>query len=84
MTGKENLKRDIKDLKRAMKEAAKGAETGGATGRRVNIAQRANIVVSDNVGEGESSHGAAARQTVRIRQDGGDTEETTERAETHA
>lgn len=81
MTGKENRGWGIKDLKRALKRMAAGAETEGASGRNVNLAQRANVVVSGNVGRGESSHAASSRQSVRIRQDGKSTDETSETVE---
>jgi hypothetical protein len=83
MARKARLKGQIDDLRRGVKRAAEaaraGAEgTGREGGRNVNVAGRANVVVSRNAGEAGSSREATSTQKVRIRQDGDEAYEEVE------
>ena len=87
MGEQDELKRAMKDLKRGVKRAvevpgAPSSEQDGTSVPNANVARRSNVVVSKNVGGSGSPHSAAARQTVRIRQIEGKTDEKTETAET--
>ena len=51
--------------------------------RNINVVDPENIVVSTNLGKAGSTHAASARQSVRVRQSGGETYEETETVEEH-
>jgi len=68
-----HLKRVIKGT--ANKSDARAHAIGGRVRRNVNLAARANLVTAKNVGRDGASHGASARQRVRIKQDGDETYE---------
>jgi hypothetical protein len=49
--------------------------------RNINVVDPRNTVVSTSLGKAGSTHGASAKQNVRIRQKGGETYEETETVE---
>jgi hypothetical protein len=49
--------------------------------RNINVVDPRNVVVSTNLGKAGSTHAASARQSVRIRQSGGETYQETETVE---
>ena len=51
--------------------------------RNINLVDPDNIVVSTNLAKAGSTHRASAKQSVRIRQRGGETYEETETVEEH-
>jgi hypothetical protein len=61
----------MEKLRRAIGQAVEAASGASktTTRRRVNVAERANIVVARNVGEDGATRHATAAQTSRIRQD---------------
>lgn len=68
----DEIKHAMSDLKQAVKRRVREAQARAAEAGdgRVNVAHRANIVVSGNVGRSDAVQGASARQQVHIRQDG--------------
>jgi hypothetical protein len=75
-----DLKRVIKGT--ANKSGARSHDSGGKVRRNVNLAARANVVAATNLGRDGASHGASAKQRVRIQQDGDATYEEVDTAKT--
>ena len=83
MAREPSVQRRIADLKRGLKRAAAQAGarsegTGRGSAHNVNVAGRANVVVAKHVAEDGSSREASSKQTVQIRQHGGETYEEVE------
>ena len=74
------LRRVIKGT--ANKSAARSHGSGGRVRRNVNLAARANVVAAKNVGRDGASHGASAKQRVRIKQNGDETYEEVDTTKT--
>lgn len=76
----DEIKHAMSDLKQAVKRRVREAQArvAEAGDGHVNVAHRANIVVSENVGRSDAVQGTSARQRVRIRQDGQESYEETE------
>jgi len=66
---------------RLVRETRVGEPDAGA--RNINLVDPDNIVVSTNLAKAGSTHRASAKQSVRIRQRGGETYEETETVEEH-
>jgi hypothetical protein len=65
---------------RVVRETRVG-EPGGDGVLNINVVDPLNTVVSTNLDRAGSTHGASAKQSVRIRQNGGETNEETETVE---
>jgi hypothetical protein len=61
---------------RVVRETRVG-ETGGEQVRNINVVDPRNTVVSTNLGKAGSTHGASGKQSMRIRQKGGETYQET-------
>jgi hypothetical protein len=78
MANHNELKHAINSLKQAVKQSVtRGMFSSDRRGDAINVAGRKNIVVSGNVGRG-GRHIASSTQSVRIRQQDGETIEETE------
>jgi hypothetical protein len=75
MAGTERIQRTA----RVVRERRVGEPDAGV--RNINLVDPENIVVSTNFAKAGSTHRASAKQSVRIRQGGGETYEETETVE---
>jgi hypothetical protein len=72
--------RTTRRVKRTVRENRVGAADADGV-RNINVVDPSNVVVSMNLGDPGSTHGASAKQTLRMRQNGGATVEETETVE---
>jgi hypothetical protein len=82
-----DFKRRMRDLKRGLRWAAKGARSGGSASSdqsagKVNLAHRANVATARNFGGEGSKYSVSSTQKVRIRQDGQEIREEIEETRT--
>ena len=75
-----HLKRVIKGT--ASKSGGRAQALEGKVRHNVNLAARANVVTAKNVGRDGASHGASAKQRVRIKQNGDETYEEVDTTKT--
>jgi len=72
MSGGDDLKRGMKEVRDAAKRTVRAAAARGDGGSHINVARHTNIKVAKNIGHGGGTAHASATQVAPIEQHGED------------
>ncbi len=70
MSGSDDLKRGMKEVRDAAKRTIREAAARGNSGSHINVARRTNIKIAKNVGHDDGTAHASATQVAPIEQHG--------------